>query len=347
MSGIFFNSVALIAVAVNNLSDAGTSLISLIGFVISDKPADEDHPYGHARVEYISCMIISFIILALGITLIKNSVKKIFFPEALTTGILSICVLIISIVIKLWLSFFFKKAGKKINSDTLYAASKDSLNDVLSTSAVLLTTIIAYFTKINLDPYAGVIVTYIIIRSGYDILKKTYNNLLGVMPDKELIQKINDKLYSYNGVFGIHDLIVHTYGPEKYFATVHVEVPADADILMSHDLIDNIERDFLTEFNINLVIHLDPVITNDEETNSLKNEVKKIVQTINKDFSIHDFRMVKGETHSNLIFDIAIPPNCKTNSKELINLISDKLKEKDDRLFAVITIDRNYVKENE
>lgn len=345
LAGIIFGSVSILADAVNNFSDAGTSFISLMGFIISGKPADDDHPYGHARVEYISCMAVSFVILILGGSLLKSSVEKIFSPKSAEVGILSISVLIISIIVKLWLSGFFKKIGKKINSGVLIATSRDSLNDVISTSAVLITALIAFFTDINLDAYAGCAVSLFIIYTGFGILKDTFNNLLGTMPDSEVVDKIVDKLYSYDGVFGIHDLVVHSYGPDRLFATVHVEVPGNADIMLSHDMIDNIERDFLNELNINLVIHLDPVITDDEETNSMKEMVNDKVREIDECFSIHDFRMVKGETHSNLIFDVVVSASCKLSSKELIEKITEKIKEYDEKLFAVITIDRNYTRE--
>lgn len=344
-AGVVFGSVAIIADAVNNLSDAGTSAISLIGFVISEKPADEDHPYGHARVEYISCMVVAFVILSLGLSLLKSSIDGIFNPRPLDTGILSILVLLISIIIKLWLSGFFRKVGKMINSTVLAANSKDSLNDVISTGAVLITTLIAYFTDVNLDAYAGCLVSLFILYAGYGVLKDTMNNLLGTMPDEETVKTITDKLCSYEGVMGIHDLVVHSYGPDKFFATVHVEVSDKVDVLVSHDMIDNIERDFSNELGINLVIHLDPIITDDEDTNKMKEFVSGVVMEIDSRFNIHDFRMVKGESHTNLIFDVVVPPSYKAPSREIIENISGKIKETDENLFCVITVDRCYVPE--
>lgn len=344
-AGVVFGSVAIIADAVNNLSDAGTSAISLIGFVISGKPADEDHPYGHARVEYISCMVVAFVILSLGLSLLKSSIEGIFNPKLPDTGILSIVVLLTSIIIKLWLSVFFKKVGKMINSTVLAANSKDSLNDVISTGAVLITTLIAYFTNLNLDAYAGCLVSLFILYTGYGVLKDTMNNLLGTMPDAETVKTITDKLYGYEGVMGIHDLVVHSYGPDRYFATVHVEVSNKVDVLVSHDMIDNIERDFSNELGINLVIHLDPIITDDEDTNKMKEFVSDAVAEIDSSFNIHDFRMVKGESHTNLIFDVVVPPSYKLPSREIIERISDKIKETDKNLFCVITVDRCYVPE--
>lgn len=343
--GFLFGSVAIIADAVNNLSDAATSVVSLIGFAISEKPADEDHPYGHARVEYISCMIVAFVILSLGLSLLKSSVSGIFNPNRLDTGIASILVLCLSILVKLWLSGFFKKIGKKINSSVLIANSKDSLNDVISTGAVLLTTLIAYFWNVNLDAYAGCLVSLFILYAGYGVLKDTMNNLLGTMPDAETVRKITDKLYAYEGVMGIHDLVVHSYGPDRFYATVHVEVSDKVDILVSHDMIDNIERDFARGLGINLVIHLDPIITDDEDTNKMRDFVKAEVEKIYPGFNIHDFRMVKGDTHTNLIFDVVAPPSLKESSKDIIENISNKIKETDENLFCVITVDRCYVPE--
>ncbi len=342
LSGILFNSVAILADAVNNLTDAGNSAISLLGVAISSKPADEDHPYGHARVEYISCMGIAFVILYLGFSLFRTSLLKIFNPEDIDKSIISIVVLLVSIALKLWLGVFYKKIGKKINSSVMMANSKDSFNDVVSTSAVLVTTLIAIFADINLDSYAGCAVALLIIWSGICILKETLNNLLGTAPPLSLIENIVNKLRSYEGVKGIHDLVVHSYGPDKYFATVHVEVPCDEDILRSHDMIDNIERDFLLEMNINLVIHLDPIVTNDEEVNKVHHKIYDIIKGIDIEFSMHDFRMVKGETHTNLIFDVVIPASYKVKENIIKSQIENEVKNIDENYFCVITIDRNY-----
>lgn len=341
-AGIIFNSVAILADAVNNLSDAGNSVIALIGFFLAEKPADEDHPYGHARVEYISCLAVSFVILWLGVSLFKTSVLKIFDPEPIDKSAVSIMVLVISILVKIWMGIFYKKMGGAINSSVILANSKDSFNDVISTGAVLLTTVIAIFTDVNLDAWAGCAVALFIFWSGFGIMKETMNNLLGTMPSPEVVDTIIDKLYSYEGVLGIHDLVVHSYGPEKYFATVHVEVPCDVNILTSHDMIDNIERDFLTDTGINLVIHLDPVVTNDEEVIKTRNMVHDIVKAVDKSYSIHDFRMVKGDTHANLIFDIAAPAGDKRTENEIRDIVTGEIKKKNENYYCIITVDRNY-----
>lgn len=343
IAGILSGSVAIIADAANNLSDAGSSVIALIGFVIADKPADEEHPYGHARFEYISCLAVAFIIFGIGITLLKSSFEKIIHPEAVEKSFVVFLILIISIIVKLWMSLFYKKVGKLISSSVLMANSKDSFNDVISTGAVFVTTVLYAVTDINLDGYVGLIVALFILYAGFGVLKETFDNILGKMPDKELVCAITKKLESYEGVLGIHDLVVHNYGPEKYFSSVHVEVPHDVDILLSHDMIDNIEREFMDEMGISMVIHLDPIITNDEEVNELKRKTVEIVKGINPVYGVHDFRMVKGETHSNIIFDVGIPVGDKITEAELKEKITSEVKKIDGKLFCVITVDRNLV----
>ena len=341
--GLLFNSIAIAADAINNLSDAANSVITYIGFVISGKPADKDHPYGHARYEYLACLLVSFIILILGLTLLKESILKIINPVPIKSSIISIVVLIIAILIKLWMSIFYKKIGKKINSNVLIANSVDSLNDVISTSVILITTLIAMFTSINLDGIAGSAVSVLIIYSGIGILRDTIDDLIGTTPEPELINNIITKLKSYEDVKGIHDLVVHSYGPSNYFATVHVEVSSHEDILVSHDMIDNIERDFARNLGINMVIHLDPLVMDDDETNETKKIVIDIITSISPELSIHDFRMVKGETHTNLIFDVLVPATYTHKEEILINTISEEIKKYNPKFNTVITIDKNYV----
>lgn len=343
LAGILSGSVAIIADAANNLSDAGSSVISLIGFAVSDKPADEEHPYGHARFEYLSCLAVAFVIFGIGIALLKSSVEKIIAPEAVEKSFVVFLILIISIIVKLWMSLFYRKVGKIISSSVLMANSKDSFNDVISTGAVFLTTLLYAVTDINLDGYVGLIVALFIMYAGFGVLKETFDNILGTVPDAALVRSITEKLNSYEGVLGIHDLVVHSYGPEKYFASVHVEVPYDVDILLSHDMIDNIEREFRENENINLVIHLDPIVTDDEEVNNLKAKTIEIVKGINSLYGVHDFRMVRGETHSNLIFDVGIPVGDKITEGELKEKISSEVGKIDEKLFCVITVDRNLV----
>lgn len=341
--GLLFNSVAVIADALNNLTDAANSVISFIGFVASGKPADKDHPYGHARYEYLACLLVSFVIFMIGLSLFKTSFVKIINPEPAQANAVSVIVLIIAILTKLWMSLFYKKIGSKINSGVLIANSVDSLNDVISTSIVLLTAIIAMFTGYNFDGIAGCIVSVLILYSGIGILKDTIDDLIGTTPEPELINNITSKLKSYEGVKGIHDLVIHSYGPGNNFATVHVEVSSHEDILVSHDMIDNIERDFANDLGINLVIHLDPIVTDDDETNQTKDVVIKIINSINNSLTIHDFRMVKGETHTNLIFDVLVPVDFEYKNSELIKIIDDEIKKYKSDYNVVITIDTNYV----
>lgn len=341
--GLLFNSVAIIADAINNLTDAANSVISFIGFVISGKPADKEHPYGHARYEYISCLLVSFVILMLGLSFLKTSFLKVLNPEPIKANAISIIILILAITFKFWMSVFYKKIGNKINSNVLIANSVDSLNDVVSTAVVLIVTITAMFTSINLDGIAGCMVSILVIYTGIGVLKDTVDDLIGTTPEPELINNIISKLKSYTDVKGIHDLVVHSYGPGNYFATVHVEVSSNEDILVSHDMIDNIERDFSNDLGINLVIHLDPIVTDDTETNETKILVLNIIKDINNDLTIHDFRMVKGETHTNLIFDVLVPADFKQKDKDLIEEISDKIKEHNSKFNVVITVDKNYV----
>jgi len=341
--GLLFNSIAIAADAVNNLSDAANSIIAYIGFVFSGKPADKDHPYGHARYEYIACLLVSFIILMLGLILLKESVLKILNPVPIKSGISTFAVLIIAILVKLWMYVFFKKVANIINSNVLKANSIDSLNDVISTSVILITTIIATFTPLNLDGIAGCAVSLLIIYSGIGILKDTVDDLIGTTPEPELINSIITKLKSYEDVRGIHDLVVHSYGPSNYFATVHVEVSSNEDILVSHDMIDNIERDFANDLGINMVIHLDPLVMDDDETNETRKVVLEIISNIDTNLSIHDFRMVKGDTHTNLIFDVLAPASYTEDDSKLIKIISDKIKEHNPKFNTVITIDKNYI----
>jgi len=344
--GIIFNSISITADAINNLSDSGSSIVTLLGFKISGKPADEKHPYGHARMEYISGLIVSFIILLLGVQLTKSSIDKIIVPQEAKFSMISIIILVVSILIKLWQSLFYKKIGNIINSTTLVATSIDSRNDILSTSAVLIAAIITQFTGFNLDGYMGVVVAIFIIISGISLVNDTISPLLGMAPSKEFVDKIYKKILSYEGVIGLHDLTVHSYGEGKCFASVHCEVPAKQDIMKSHDIIDNIERDFLNQEGINLVIHLDPVITDDEKTNELKSTVEKMINQISSKLSIHDFRVVWGLSHSNLIFDIVVPFDFEMCDDELIQLVSDKVGELNPNYRAVITIDHDYIPNN-
>ncbi|HBC30380.1 MAG TPA: cation-efflux pump [Clostridiales bacterium] len=343
LTGILFNSISVMADGVNNLSDGASSIITLIGFKISGKPADKDHPFGHARMEYLAGFILGIAILLVGVELIKSSFNKIINPVKTVFSIEMTVVLIISILVKLWLSVFYNKLGSKISSATIKAARTDSRNDVVATTVVLLSVFISKLTGYEVDGYVGILVALFVLYSGYDILRDILNPILGEMPDGEFISSIENKIISYDGIVNIHDLVVHNYGPNRYFATVHAEVNAKEDILKSHDLIDNIERDFARELNINLVIHLDPIITDDEEINELRGMTDKIVKSIDERLTMHDFRVVKGETHTNLIFDVVVPVDYDIKSSKLVNLIEKEVQNKNETYFAVVTVDKNYV----
>lgn len=341
--GLLFNSVAILADGLNNLSDAGSSIVSLVGFKVSSKPADEDHPYGHARMEYLAGLIVSFIILLLGLELVRSSFDKILHPNPMQFSWLMVTVLVFSILIKIWLFLFNRKLGKRINSTTMIATATDSLNDVLATSAVLVSLFIAKLTDLNLDGYMGILVGLFIFYSGVQLVRETINPLLGEAPSPELLQEVHHKLLSYPNICGYHDLVLHSYGPNRYFASVHAEVPADAHLLECHDIIDIIEKDFAKEMGINLVIHLDPIVTNDETSNALKQQVEEIVTTIDSSLSIHDFRLVVGQTHTNLIFDVLVPVNMALNPTHLAKQIDAEVKKINTSYYTVITVDTNYV----
>lgn len=341
--GTIFNSISITADGVNNLSDTGSSVVTFIGFKISNKPADKDHPFGHARIEYLTGLAVGVIILLLGVELVKSSVDKIRNPEITVFSWTMVIVLVFSIAVKLWLSYFNSKLANKISSSTMKATALDSRNDVIATSAVLASLFITKFTGLEVDGYMGVIVALFILYSGYTILKDILNPLLGEMPDPDFIDKIERKVLSYDGIINIHDLVVHNYGPNRYFATVHAEVDAKEDILKSHDMIDNIERDFAKDLNINLVIHLDPIITNDHEINQLRCMTGKIIREIDDRLSMHDFRVVKGETHTNLIFDVVIPVAYELKSSELVKKIEKEIQLKNENYYAVVTVDKSYV----
>jgi len=345
--GTLFNSIAVTADAVNNLSDSGSSLVALFGFKLSGKPADAQHPYGHARIEYISGLIVSFIVVILGVQLVQGSVAKIINPEMPQFGIVVIVALVVSILIKLWQAMFYRNIGRKIDSPTLVATAIDSRNDVLSTAVVLAGTLISRFTGVNLDGYMGVAVALFILVSGVKLIIETSSPLLGTAPSKELVQEIYKKILSYEGILGLHDLAVHNYGAGNTFASAHCEVSAAQDIMVSHDIIDNIERDFKDDLGIELVIHMDPIDTDDDRTNQLREQVTQIIQDISPVIGIHDFRVVWGVTHSNLIFDVEVPYGYELEDDVLMEKINDQIVAIDPTFKTIITIDHDYIPRQE
>lgn len=341
--GTISNSVAITADATNNLSDAGSSVVTLVGFKMSEKPADRDHPYGHARIEYITGLIISFIILLIGFEIFTSSAEKIFKPEENQFNIATVVVLVVSILAKLWLGLFNKKLGKMIKSKALIATAADSRNDSIATTVVLISTLISHFFGINLDGYMGVAVAIFILVSGIGLVKETVSPLLGQPPSKEIYEKIEKKMLSYENVLGVHDLMVHSYGPGSYFASAHIEMDARINVLVCHDIMDTIERDFLSDENIHLVVHLDPTVLDCEETNELKQMVAKILYDIDPIITFHDFRVVTGDQNKNVLFDVVVPPEYKYADIQLIDMIKNRVKEAGEgKLYAVVVVDKSY-----
>lgn len=343
-AGLLFGSISVIADALNNLSDSGSSIVSFIGFKLSEKPADSEHPYGHARMEYLSGLIVSFSILLVGFQMLKSSWDKTLHPEPLEFSLITVAILAVSIGMKIWQAGFYRKIGQKIASPTVTATAADSRNDVLATSAVLVSLLISNWTGFNLDGYMGIAVSLFIMYSGITLIMETANPLLGIAPSEEFIDSIYQKILSYEGIIGLHDLNVHNYGPSKCFASVHCEVPADRDIMLSHDLIDNIERDFYRDLGIRLVIHLDPVAIDDAKTSRLKVQVTELLGSIAPGIRFHDFRVVWGLSHTNILFDVVTPFDYSMPDRELIRRLVDAFEKIDPTFRLKITVDHaSYV----
>lgn len=338
--GTVFHSVSVTADAVNNLTDSGSSVVTLIGFKMASKPADEKHPFGHARIEYLSGVIVSFIVIFLGLQLGISSIEKILTPEENALTPVALVVLVISILAKLWQCLFYRKVGRMIKSESVEATSKDSRNDVIATSVVLLGAVITMLTGVNLDGYMGAAVALFIVFSGVQLTISTADPLLGQAPEGELVQTITEKMLSYPGIIGMHDLAVHNYGVGRCFASAHCEVDAKNDILVSHDLIDNIERDFSRDLGIHMVIHLDPVIVGDARTDALHCKVQSLVTALYPTVTIHDFRVIWGVTHSNIVFDAAVPFSVKDSDTVITQKLEAEIQKLDLDYRTVVTIDR-------
>ena len=338
--GTVFHSVSVTADAVNNLTDSGSSVVTLIGFKMASKPADEKHPFGHARIEYLSGVIVSFIVIFLGLQLGMSSIEKILTPEENALTPVALVVLVISILAKLWQCLFYRKVGRMIKSESVEATSKDSRNDVIATSVVLLGAVITMLTGVNLDGYMGAAVALFIVFSGVQLTISTADPLLGQAPEGELVQTITEKMLSYPGIIGMHDLAVHNYGVGRCFASAHCEVDAKNDILVSHDLIDNIERDFSHDLGIHMVIHLDPVIVGDARTDALHCKVQSLVTALYPTVTIHDFRVIWGVTHSNIVFDAAVPFAVKDSDAVITHKLEAEIQKLDPDYRTVVTIDR-------
>lgn len=340
VAGVLSGAISITADAVNNISDAGSQVVSLITFRISGKPADREHPFGYARIEYVASMIVSFLILFVSITLFSESVKQIITPEETNYSIIVMVILAISVLAKLWLFFFGRSAGKKLNSDVIRASATDSLSDACATFAVLVSAIIGRLSGFAIDGYMGVIVAVFIFVAGIKVLNETKNSILGSAPEPEVVDGIRNIALEYEDVLGIHDMVVHNYGPGNTICSFHAEVDGKADVFKTHDCIDNIERRLYSELGIRATIHMDPIVTDDELVSALRIRVAEAVKEIDERLTIHDFRYVVGVTHSNLIFDVTVPFEIKETNDRIKELISDKIAELDPNYFAVITVDR-------
>jgi cation diffusion facilitator family transporter len=336
--GLILSSLAVTADAFNNLSDAASSIISFVGVKMAGKPADAEHPFGHGRIEYIAALIVSFLVIEVGFTFFKSSISKIMHPEEITFDPVPFIILILSILVKLWMAFFNNKLGKRIDSKVMLATAADSLGDVITTSATVISIVICHFTSINVDAIAG-----IVIWSGVSIAKDTLEPLIGQRVPSELYQKITDMVESYEGIVGAHDLIVHNYGPNRSMATIHAEVPNDVSIEASHEIIDRIERDAKKELNILLVIHMDPVEMRDEEVLELRDKTSHIVHALDPELHFHDFRVLKENEQKNLIFDLVVPDSyTEKDANRVMHQLIALLHEMEKNVDCIITLDRSF-----
>ena len=341
--GFFMHSIAVMADAFNNLSDAGSSIIGLVGVKMASKPADEDHPFGHGRIEYIAALIVAFLVMEVGFTFLKDSISKIQNPVEINFQIVSVVILILSVGVKLWLGMFNKKLGKKSDSKVMMATAADSMGDVITTSATIASIIFFKLTGINIDGFVGVGVSLVVMWAGFGIAKDTVEPLIGEAVPLEEYERITNFVESYEGVVGSHDLIVHNYGPCRSMASIHAEVPNDVDIEGSHEIIDKIERDSMKYLGVFLVIHMDPIETKDEQVLAAKEQVIQILDAVDPLVSIHDFRMVDGEEQINLIFDMVVPfEYTQEKEKQLKKSLRKLLQMHDERYQCVITVERSY-----
>lgn len=344
--GMWMHSVSVLADSFNNLSDAGSSIISFVGVKMASKPADEEHPFGHGRMEYIAALIVSFLVIEVGFSFFKDSIGKISEPAKLQFHMLSVVLLALSIGVKVWLSVFNRTLGKRIDSKVMMATATDSMGDVLATAVTIASMLIFHFTEINIDAYVGIGVSLVIMWAGIGIARDTLEPLLGQAVSKDEYHKITRFVESYDGVVGTHDLIVHNYGPGRSMASVHAEVPNFVDVEVSHEIIDRIERDALMELGIFLVIHMDPIEVNNEKMEIAKKHVVDTVASIDSALSIHDFRMVDGQYQINLIFDLVVPASYnKEKRKELCQTLRRRMHEIDQRYQCVIQVEISFIAE--
>ncbi|MBQ9112533.1 MAG: cation transporter [Clostridia bacterium] len=338
--GTLCGSISVTADALNNLSDAGAQIISLISFKIASKPADRDHPFGHARIEYVASMIVSFLVLLVGWELMKESVAKIITPVKAEFNTAVMIVLSVSIVVKLWLGISSKRISKRIGSPVIAATSADSLSDAIATSAVLVSAMISRYTGFQTDAYMGAVVSVVILAAGIKILNDTKNSILGSPPEPEVVEAIANITKQYPEICGIHDMVVHNYGPGNTIASLHAEVDGAQDVYLIHDIIDNVEKRLYSDLGVRATIHMDPIVTDNEKISELRALTREIVKSIDTRLDIHDFRFVEGATHSNLIFDITAPYELKTSDADLTAAIAQRISEVNKSFFTVITVDR-------
>lgn len=338
--GLLFGVISIQADAVNNFSDAGSQIISLISFKIAAKPPDREHPFGHARIEYVASMIVSFIVLMIGWQLLGDSFNKIFNPELTVFSWISVVVLAVSIIVKLWLFFFNRRIAKKIDSSVMRATAADSLSDAAATTGVLASSLIYYFFDLDLDAYMGILIAILILVAGIKILNETKNSILGGMPSDEMVATIERVVSEYPAALGIHDLVVHSYGAGRCMASLHIEVDGSVDIFEIHDTVDMIEKRLREEFSIDATIHMDPIITDDPIINEWKDRITTAVADIDPTMHIHDFRMVPGITHTNLIFDVSVSFECKMKDNEIKEALCRYVSSVDPTFFCVMTVDR-------
>lgn len=342
--GLLIQSISVMADAFNNLSDAASAIISFIGVKLSSRPADKEHPFGHGRFEYLSALIIAFLIIEVGFSCFKSSFQKITHPEKIYFNLTALLILCISVTLKLWLGAFNRKLGKRINSTVMKATAADSFGDVIITSVTILSIVISRVIGINMDGYMGIVVSIFVMIAGINIARETFEPLLGEAVSPEMYQKITKLVEGYQGIVGSHDLIVHNYGPSSIMATIHAEVPNTVDIEEAHETIDKIEREILREHNIFLVIHMDPVEIKDETVLKYKNMISEIVNQYEREASIHDFRVVNGNKQINLIFDLVVPFSYqKADSDKMLTKISEEVRKIDNRLNLMITIENSFI----
>ena len=344
LAGTFSNSIAITADAFNNLSDAGSSVVTLLGFKLAGAKPDTEHPFGHGRIEYISGLVVAAAILLMGYELIRDSIGKILHPEETEFTVLVAVILIASILVKLYMAYYNRSVGKKLDSTAMKAVATDSLSDMVATTVVLLASVFTHFTGIKIDGYCGLVVGFLVGYAGFDAARETLNPLLGQPPAREFVEKIDEIVMSHPEVCGMHDLIVHDYGPGRQMISLHAEVPAEGNILELHDVIDTIETELRRELGCEATIHMDPIVTSDEHVSETKAAMVSLIKAIDEELSIHDFRMVTGESHTNLIFDVLAPFNFRLTDEELLTEILQDVQEHfGENYYVVAKVDHSYI----